>query len=1158
MKHSKRLIPRYSILGKLGLLGLILTLAPFAPLTPVQAAGGKYVVTSTLDTSDANPGDNVCKDAGGVCTLRAAVEEANAHAGKDTITFKITSSPGPWTISPSTALPAITEAVTLDASAAGAGASCKTTTVSVTIDGSGAGGSASGFVLSGQAANGSLIKGFSIVSFSLDGIMLDRVSSALVKCNIIGLQRDGVTAAGNGQAAVEIAGNGAAADLNLIGGVATDRNILSGNNYGVLISNIVDPAAKGNKIQSNYIGTDITGTLARGNGSTGIYLSASPKTTIGGTNKLANVISGNGYGIYGASSADGTLIQGNTIGLDKTGQAALGNTNGGVIFSGSSGLIIGGKSPTYSNIISGNTTYGVYLNSGSNNAVIQGNTIGMNATGTFELKNTGTGIFLDSSTGATIGGTTSALRNLISGNTLAGINLNNHSENAVVQGNFIGVDKTGYYIVPNGGEGVKTQATSGVVIGGNSAAARNVISGNTNGGVTIDTSTSGTKIQGNYIGTNVAGTAALGNQSAGVSLLTCTGCLVGGSASAGERNLISGNAGPGVSISGGSGSQVFGNYIGTDATGAKAMPNATGISSNTSSGNQFGSSSSALARNVISGNTSDGVDIANDTGDTLQGNIIGLNAAGTAALTNGGYGLSLYNGQNVLIGGPSATARNIISGNYYYGMYVSGPSGNNNHIQGNYIGLNLAGTAAIGNGQSGGSSYPGVYISQTGTTFVGGTGAGEGNVISGNLGAGVQLSTVSVSTVIDGNYIGLNAAGTAAVGNAANGIDIYNSAGTIIGEVGAGNVISGNGSSGIQLETSANSTTFQANKIGTNAAGTAAVPNRYSGIGAYSLTGLTIGGSNPGEGNIISGNLGDGISIGQTVTGTITVRGNAIGTDLTQGLVLGNAQAGINSSAASTLINNRIAFNAGQGITQYYVPVNATSTGNCLFYNLSSTGIFSYNTGAQPFNGNWWGSALGPGSSTIDPARQAIANSGTSTTTDTSPLGAPPSGCLVANGGQLITTNQNMETDSSPADGIPDDWTPTSVVVASGEGRRSDSAFDGLYSLKMIGGGATKVTRTVTAVGGNAGHSVVLGFWTRGVGVTGSGLYQASVKVGTATFTYDIPVDVSGSTGGWVQHTLNFVAPASFTSATITLTYTKPYGSAWWDDISLLDLSIAP
>ena len=210
--------------------------------------------------------------------------------------------------------------------------------------------------------------------------------------------------------------------------------------------------------------------------------------------------------------------------------------------------------------------------------------------------------------------------------------------------------------------------------------------------------------------------------------------------------------------------------------------------------------------NVISGNVSAGVQIdgASTSLNSIQGNKIGVNAAGTAALANGGIGVWLSNSptQNT-IGGTSVGLGNVISGNLGGGVDIDGnviPS--NNVLQSNFIGTNFNGTASLGN-----LNY-GVLVQGSSNDLIGGATSGSGNVISGNLGDGLILDGLTAATtanLVHSNYIGTNASG-ANLGNAGDGILIENGASSnIIGSnasvvvAGAGNIIAFNTLAGVAV-----------------------------------------------------------------------------------------------------------------------------------------------------------------------------------------------------------------------------------------------------------------------------------------------------------------------------------------------------------------------
>ncbi len=286
-------------------------------------------------------------------------------------------------------------------------------------------------------------------------------------------------------------------------------------------------------------------------------------------------------------------------------------------------------------------------------------------------------------------------------------------------------------------------------------------------------------------------------------------------------NVISGNSAFGLIISG-SGAKnnvVEGSSIGTDLSGSTALANhvAGVFVAGKATGNTIGGTATG-AGNLISGNGSDGVDItgAGTRSNVVEGNYVGPDITGASALGNGNEGVAVYGGATKnIVGGATAAARNVVSANAHDGVAVDGKGTSGNHVEGNYIGINAAGKAALGNG---GIGAP-VYAGATGNT-VGGTSPGDRNVISGNANYGATLVNTGTSqNVIEGNYIGTNPAGTAALGNKRGGVQIYlGSTHNVVGGTTrkARNLISGNGGSGVGIHNKGTSgNVIEGNFIGT-------------------------------------------------------------------------------------------------------------------------------------------------------------------------------------------------------------------------------------------------------------------------------------------------------------------------------------------------------
>src|SRR5882724_6644087 len=443
-------------------------------------------VLAVTNTNDAGAG-----------SLRQAMLDANAGTGLHTITFNIAGG-GVHTISPLSALPTIVFPVIIDGTTQPGFAGSPL----IELNGTSAGLSANGLRIN---SGGSTVKGFAINRFSDSGILL-----------FLG---DGST------------------------------------------------------IQGNYIGTNAAGTAAAGNATYGVLVNGSTNNIIGGTSVAArNVISGNGVAGIALSSnagaATGNQVQGNYIGTNAAGTGALGNAEGVVVFA--SNNTIGGTTVQARNLISGNGGDGIHIGSGSSNTV-QGNFVGVLPTGDNLLANAQNGVHIDSNNN-TIGGTTAGAGNLISGNVASGVFMTNAASGNQVQGNFIGPTASGLGLIGNTLDGVRLIDAPNNTIGGTSAAARNIISGNGQSGVSITGNSAGTLVQGNFIGTNVNGSAALRNLAYGIDVFSTPNITIGGTA-AGARNVVSGNSLSGVVIDSATAATVQGNFIGTDANGMASLPN---------------------------------------------------------------------------------------------------------------------------------------------------------------------------------------------------------------------------------------------------------------------------------------------------------------------------------------------------------------------------------------------------------------------------------------------------------------------------------------------------------------------------------------------------------------------------------------------------------
>jgi len=181
-------------------------------------------------------------------------------------------------------------------------------------------------------------------------------------------------------------------------------------------------------------------------------------------------------------------------------------------------------------------------------------------------------------------------------------------------------------------------------------------------------------VLGNYIGPNPAGDGPISgapNRCVGVFILDAPTSTIGGTVS-GAGNLISGNSNDGIYASSAQGTIIQGNLIGTDGNGTSANTNGTGGIDGVSGiqlqdcTNSMIGGTTAGSRNVISGNVGPGIEYGiflGGSGNTIEGNHIGVDATGSGALGNGAPGIGSYGGFNNTIGGTAAGAGNIIAFN---------------------------------------------------------------------------------------------------------------------------------------------------------------------------------------------------------------------------------------------------------------------------------------------------------------------------------------------------------------------------------------------------------------------------------------------------------------------------------------------------------------
>lgn len=672
-------------------------LVPVDELPTQQAAASVPRTSMTFTVNTTSDADDGTCDATH-CSLREAINAANANGDASTITFDIpTSDPGyngsveAFFIVPTSALPVISAPVTIDGyTQIGAFRATESNEAKllILIKGRDAG-ATDGLTLQ---TSDSTITGLVVNEYSGAGILVSGANATnnTITGNYLGTDITGRTPVGNlyGVALTNGAAN------NTIGGTTpAERNVIGGNtSHGVYLSD-----SDGNAISGSYIGMDSTGDTARPNGGDGVHLAdGSSSNIVGGqTGNAENSLGGNdGNGVHiTGTTSDNNSILGNNIGMDTAGTLARGNVlNGILLANGASGTLIRG------NLIAGNDGDGIQINGdGTDDTTIILNFIGTDLTGALPRGNDN-GINIIGGERTQIGGTTQLATNVISGNggsgiIIAGVSESIQATDTTIQSNRIGTNVAGMGDLGNGGSGILLGGfTETTVIGGTAIGAANLISANSQNGIEIQQNVSDTFISGNLIGTNVTGTLPLGNGASGIAVDRSLNTVVG------PLNLISGNTGAGIAV-------------------FNSDPLAT-----------------------------------DPTSTTIEGNLIGISATGVNPLGNSIHGVLLNNGaENVTVGGTTAAARNIISGNALSGVLLGGAATTNNIVQGNFIGTDTTGTLALGNSESGIAIVDGA----SGNT-VGGTDAGAGNRIWYNGQAGVLVTDDSTNNPILGNSIFTN------------------------------------------------------------------------------------------------------------------------------------------------------------------------------------------------------------------------------------------------------------------------------------------------------------------------------------------------------------------------------------------------------------------
>lgn len=977
--------------------------------------------------------------ASGPGTLLAAMLAANATPGPDQIHFNLPAASRTITPAAATPLPALTEAVVIDATTQPGYAGVPLVELS----------GANFAPLSGVnglliQAGGCVVRGLAINRWKLVGIQISGGSNNIVEGCWVGLALSGTLDAGNTFGGIFINSSPG----NRIGGtMAAQRNVISGNDdSGILIRGI---ASVSNRVEGNFIGLNATGSNIIPNSADGISIEGAVSTLIGGEAAGAgNVISGNTrtgirlgiapVGIRDSPFAENTRILGNIIGLDPAGSVDRGNIEDGIYVGPAVGTVIGGTSPGARNVISGNNNDGIELAGGNEGSVIQGNIIGLDGSGTAARANSRHGVAISGGRGPQIGGTVPGAGNVISGNTQNGVYFHITGSAILspsfVEGNRIGTDVSGTLDLGNVVDGIRVEFFSDVRIGGSALGAGNLISGNNGNGIQL-TGLASTgwatdiTVEGNRIGTDLTGTKALPNNSAGVFINALVNApasgRIGGPSSA-QANLIAFNLGDGVFVSGvTAGNSIRGNSIhsngqlGIDLAGNGVTVNDATDADTGSNGVQnfptledavfeaaliriagtLQSTPNAMFTLDFYGNTTgdpsghgegevrfgsqqvttdaDGfvrfaAAFSKTNGVTIPQRFVSAtatDAAGSTSEFSGHRQASTselpfsYRVVNTLDSGAGSLRQAILDANASRnegdrivfeipgdGPHVislltalppiTGPLLVDGYTQtGAMPGTSAEGQNAVLKIVLDGASAPN---GTDGLQVAGSRALIRGLVVQRFRGDGIEIMPNTIGVAVEGCLIGLGLDGSDQ-GQGGAGIRINAASENRIGgtQPGSRNVISGNSTHGIFIDgATARSNRIIGNLVGTDVTGRVRVGNSLDGVHVTAGSGNSIGGSGAGEGNLIGGNSGDGIDFENASRNVVF--GNRIGIGPDGVDVRNNSQGVLVTSGTDNRIGgvqsgegNVIAFNTGRGvgINNNAAHVRNAIRGNSLFAN---------------------------------------------------------------------------------------------------------------------------------------------------------------------------------------------------------------------------------
>jgi uncharacterized repeat protein (TIGR01451 family) len=600
-----------------------------------------------------------------------------------------------------------------------------------------------------------------------------------------------------------------------------------------------------------------------------------------------------------------------------------------------------------------------------------------------------------------------------------------------------------------------------------------------------------------------------------------------------------------------------------------ALPGTKGLS--------VGAASCVIRGLVINGFDGNGIEVASGSNVRVEGNFIGTNANGTAGKANSESGVAVIAGSNNIIGGTAASARNVISGNSSHGVIILGPA-TGNKVQSNYIGTDKTGGTPIGNGSNGVSLVSG----NAGVTnsVIGSPSAG--NVISGNTGFGVQFFGIGTGNLIQANLIGTDATGSFDVGNNGSGVVISDAAGNTVGGTvaGEGNVISGNSVNGVRVNAStATNNRVQGNFIGTALNGSSPLPNDSDGVYVLNAASNTVvGAAGGGGGNTIAFNGRNGVLI---ETGTAnSVLSNSVFSNSGLGIDIGPAgvtpnDAGDADSGANDLQNfpalTSAATLGGGGINIQGTLNSVPGTAFTLQFFASDSCDASGNGEGQVFLGSATATTNGSGNAAFSVTLATTASSGQYVTaTATNPQGSTSefSACVPFGSADLTVTQT-----SSPASVIAGNKITYTITVTN---NGPDAATPATVSDNLPPSTSfVSCSSTGGGVCGGSGNNRVVSFNSIAPGasaiVTIDGVVNCSVADGavinnTATASSIIRDPASGNNSATATNTVvnppPTISPASASfaadggDASVSVTVTN--GCGWAASSNAPWISVPP